>query len=93
VGGEHEAEPHRDHRRAEVIPALMDAYRQAVVRARENGDTLPVADDVIVILRRWGGASIVVCREDVYDAIRAMGHKLADMPHDAKPARARPVVL
>jgi hypothetical protein len=69
---------------------VLEAYRVATIAARENGDTLPTIRDLTALLRRW---AYVGSREDVIEAAKLAGLKLADMPHEAKPVRARPVVL
>ena len=45
------------------------------------------------VIRRWQGSTLVVSRADIFEAIEMLGHKLADMPAPAKPARAIPSVL
>jgi hypothetical protein len=75
-----------------VISALIDSYNVARLAATQRGDTLPTSLDVLATLRRrWAG--IVASRLDVIDSCRTCGFALADMPHEAKPVRARPVVL
>ena len=71
----------------------MEAYRTATIKAQSEGHALATSLDVLAVIRRWQGNTLVVSRSDIFEAIEMLGHKLADMPAPERPSRARPVVL